>query len=230
MPQRGRTGRVRTWAVVMAMTGALALGTGCGLKDNVSGDDDNKGNKAQSTGGSAPAAGGSAPPAAAPGGMPPAGSPPGQPSTAGGGGGATKPGGVVGPPEVCAVLPAEAVSAVLKTTVVSQPDNVPFSCDFRADGKSVLSTSRTLNTILKPGDETAPVDKAVTEDQGTRLDDQVGAPAALSTDGRYQKLVLTVKLDDKNFLKVTISPAGTAKDLDQAGMVTLAKAVVAAVG
>lgn len=223
MPKRGRATRVRAWAVVMGITGALALGTGCGLKDKVSGDDD-KDNKAQSTGSSAPQ--GDAPPAAAS----PADPPPAAPTAPGGGGSTAPKGGVVEPPEVCAVLPADAVSAVLGTTVVSQKDSVPFACDFRADGKSVLSTSRTLNTIFNPGEDTAPVEKAVAEEGGTRVDDQVGAPAALSTDGRYQKLVLTVKLGDKNFLKVTISPAGAAKDLDRAGMVALGKAVVAAVG
>ncbi|UGQ12426.1 hypothetical protein LO772_02080 [Yinghuangia sp. ASG 101] len=222
MPTRGRAARVRAWAVVMGISGALALGTGCGLKDKVTGDDD-KDTKAQSTGSAAPEGG--APPAA----PSPAGRTPDAPTAPGGGGSPAAPkGGAVEPPEVCAVLPTDAVSAVLKATVVAQKDSVPFSCDFRADGKSVLSTSRTLNTVFKPGDDTAPIEKAVTEEGGIRLDDQVGAPAALSTDGRHQKLVLTVKVDDKNFLKVTISPAGTAKDLDQAGMVALAKAVVAA--
>ncbi|WTW99016.1 hypothetical protein OG216_39275 [Streptomycetaceae bacterium NBC_01309] len=222
MSKWGNSGRLRTGAVVVGTAGALALTTGCGVKDKIKGDGKNKG---ASTGSSAPKAGAAG---GAPGTTPAAAAP--KASTAPGS--SSKPvGGPVTAPGVCDVLPADAVTPVVGTSVVAQPDDIPFTCDYRGpDGKAVLSTTRTLNTVFKPGDDTAPIDEAVTKQGGTRIDAEVGAPAAVYTRGSLKTLVLTVKLDDKNFLKVTITPEGTAKALDQAKLVTLAKAVITTAG
>jgi hypothetical protein len=210
----------------VGIAGVLALTTGCGIKDKVQGDDDKK---------DAKPAGSSAPQSGAPGGASAGqGSSGGSAGSAGStasapapGGSAKPAGGPVTTPEVCAVLPADAVTPVVGASVVAQPDDIPFTCDYRGpDGKSVLSTTRTLNTVFKPGDDTAPVDQAVAEKGGTRIDAEVGAPAAIYNKGSLKTLILTVKIDDKNFLKVTITPEGTAKNLDQAKLVTLAKAVL----
>ncbi|WP_436772835.1 hypothetical protein [Yinghuangia sp. YIM S09857] len=218
MPGRSRSARLRSGAAAAGLVGALALtSTACGVIDK-----DKKKNKSTST----PKAGApvKAPddddPPAAP--VPNAPVPQATPKTTGG---------PVTMPEVCAVLPVDAVSPVLGTTVVSKPDNIPFTCDYRGpDGKSVLSTTRTMVTVFKAGDDIAPIEEAVAENNGTRIDAEVGVPAAVYTRGTLKTLILMVELDAKNLLKVTIAPEGTAKNLDQAKLVALAKSVVTTVG